>query len=181
MAEGFYFPPLYRLLEQPPQGWAQVKGSAQHPDVLGRVRFYQTAYGVVVIAEFTGLPVAEKACAEPIFAFHIHEGFSCTGDASDPFADVGAHYNPQGCEHPYHAGDLVPLFGARGYAYAVFLTDRFTVREVIGKAVILHRGRDDFTTQPSKNAGEKMACGEIFGRERSGVSRGGNERKKKKF
>ena len=161
MAEGFYFPPLYRLLEQPPQGWAQVKGSAQHPDVLGRVRFYQTAYGVVVIAEFTGLPVAEKACAEPIFAFHIHEGGACSGTAADPFANTRGHFNPHGCPHPYHAGDLPPLFGCDGIAFLATLTDRFTIEDIIGRTVVIHAAPDDFTTQPAGNAHGKIACGVI--------------------
>ena len=60
-----------------------------------------------------------------------------------------------------HAGDLPPLFGNHGFAFAVFLTDRFSVREVLGKTVIVHLKPDDFTTQPSGSAGEKIACGEI--------------------
>ena len=160
------FPPLCTLLQYHPQGWAVVKGSAKYPDVSGLVRFYETAFGVLVAAEFTGLPVAGGPCQNSIFAFHIHEGGSCTGNESDPFADVGGHYNPQSCLHPYHAGDLVPLFGASGVAFLVFLTDRFRVREVIGRTVIVHHSFDDFTSQPAGNAGEKIACGEIIGRER---------------
>ena len=76
------------------------------------------------------------------------------------------HYNPLGCPHPYHAGDMPPIFGAAGYAFSAFVTDRFTVRDVVGRSVILHGSPDDFTTQPSGNAGEKIACGEIMGRKR---------------
>ena len=71
------------------------------------------------------------------------------------------HYNPNQCAHPYHAGDLPPLFGSNGYAFEAFLTDRFTVSEVIGRTVIIHSKPDDFSTQPSGNSGEKIACGEI--------------------
>ena len=42
------------------------------------------------------------------------------------------------------------------------LTDRFTVREIIGKVVIIHSQADDFKTQPSGNAGSKIACGKIL-------------------
>lgn len=48
----------------------------------------------------------------------------------DPFADAMSHYNPGRCEHPYHAGDLPPLFGNNGFALCAFLTDRFSIDEV---------------------------------------------------
>ena len=76
------------------------------------------------------------------------------------------HDNPYHCPHPYHAGDMPPLFGANGYAFSAFLSDRFTVEEVIGKTVIFHEAPDDFVTQPSGNAGAKMACGVIVKRKR---------------
>lgn len=43
------------------------------------------------------------------------------------------------------------------------MTDRFTIDETIGKTVIIHAKPDDFVTQPSGNAGEKIACGVILG------------------
>lgn len=79
----------------------------------------------------------------------------------DPFSNAMAHYNPENCPHPYHAGDMPPLFGNQGYAFLMFLTDRFMVRNVIGKTVIIHDNPDDFTTQPSGNSGAKIACGVI--------------------
>ena len=72
------------------------------------------------------------------------------------------HYNPQGCPHPYHAGDLPPLFGNQGYAFSAFVTDRFAVREIVEKTIIIHSKPDDFKTQPSGDSGEKMACGKII-------------------
>ncbi|NLF34637.1 MAG: superoxide dismutase family protein, partial [Clostridiales bacterium] len=42
------------------------------------------------------------------------------------------------------------------------LTNRFTVREVIGRSVIVHDSVDDFTTQPSGNSGAMIACGRIL-------------------
>lgn len=145
-----------------PHAEAIISGGSAYPDISGRVRFYQIAYGVIVVAELLGLPVSDQKCKQPIFAFHIHEGNSCTGNSEDEFADSKSHYNPGACPHPYHAGDMPPLFGADGMAFSAFLTDRFTVKEVIGHTVILHSAPDDFTTQPSGNAGKKIACGVIM-------------------
>lgn len=150
-----------RLFTHLPDAVATVYGNGQNPHLYGNVRFYQTEHGVLVVTEVEGLPRGGE-CDSPIFAFHIHEGGSCTGNASDPLANVGMHYNPYGCPHPYHAGDLPPLFSADGIAFSAFLTDRFTVNNVVGKTVIIHGSPDDFTTQPSGNAGQKIACGEIF-------------------
>ncbi|MBP3369234.1 MAG: superoxide dismutase family protein, partial [Clostridia bacterium] len=46
-------------------------------------------------------------------------------------------------------------------AFLAFVTDRFTVSEVVSKTVVIHDRPDDFTTQPSGNAGNKIACGVI--------------------
>lgn len=152
---------LIRTLWQAPTAVAAVRGSVEFEDISGTVNFYRTPLGTLVSAQLSGLPGAEAGCQSPIFAFHIHEGSSCTGDQADPFADAMTHFNPEDCPHPYHAGDLPPLWGSDGYAFSVFLTDRFTVEEIVGKTVIIHRQPDDFTTQPSGNAGQKMACGVI--------------------
>ncbi|MBQ4064829.1 MAG: superoxide dismutase family protein [Clostridia bacterium] len=152
----------HKLLSRRPAAWARIMGSKDFPAIHGIARFYGTPYGVLVSIYVRGLPSAEGPCRSPIFALHIHEGCSCTGNETDPFADAGSHYNPEGCPHPYHAGDLPPLFGAGGTAYSVCLTDRFTVEEVLGRTVILHRSIDDFSTQPAGNAGEKIACGTIM-------------------
>lgn len=140
---------------------AFINGSEKYPDIHGRVLFYQLPYGVIIRAEVVNLPKSTKACHEPIFAFHIHSGNRCAGNTEDFFADAGMHYNPNGCPHPYHAGDLPPLFSADGRALSVCLSNRFTVAEIIGKTVMIHASPDDFTTQPSGNAGEKIACGVI--------------------
>ena len=92
---------------------------------------------------------------------HIHEGGSCTGNASDPLADAGMHYNPNKCPHPEHAGDLPSLFTTKGNAFLAVLTDRFSINEIIGKTVIIHSAPDDFGTQPAGNSRSKIACGEI--------------------
>ena len=142
---------------------ANIKGSNDYSDLHGSVTFKQMPKGVLVTAEIYGLPY-ENECNSGIFAFHIHNGTSCTGNATDPFADADGHYNPNECPHPYHAGDLPPLFGNHGYAYMSVLTDRFTVKEIIGKVMIIHGQPDDFKTQPAGNAGVKIACGKILAR-----------------
>ena len=142
---------------------AKIKGSSDYPNLHGTVTFKQTPKGVLVTAKIYGLPY-ESGCNLGIFAFHIHSGTSCTGNTADPFADADGHYNPNGCPHPYHAGDLPSLFGNHGYAYMSVLTDRFTVKEIIGKVIIIHRQPDDFKTQPAGDSGVKIACGKILGR-----------------
>ncbi|MCI8609757.1 MAG: superoxide dismutase family protein [Firmicutes bacterium] len=144
-----------------PQAIADITGSADYPDISGTVQLYQTNEGVIVLAEIRGLPKAEQPCHERIFGFHIHSGMNCSGNMEDPFADAMAHYNPNDCQHPYHAGDLPPLFGNEGFALSLFLTNRFSINEVIGKTIIIHDHPDDFTTQPSGNSGQKIACGVI--------------------
>lgn len=152
---------ITKMLGHKPTAAAVIHGSNQFPDINGLVKFYQTTKGVVIVTEIIGLPTSEGNCSSPIFAFHIHEGDSCTGDLADPFANTLSHFNPYDCPHPYHAGDMPPLFGVNGSAFSAFLTDRITVKEIIGRTVIIHRSLDDFTTQPSGNAGTKMACGVI--------------------
>lgn len=150
-----------RLLQKPPYAFARIKGSSEYSEISGEARFYQTEFGVLVSVQVFGLPTSKESCKKSIFAFHIHGGGVCTGNEEDAFADTLTHYNPEGCEHPYHAGDLPPLFGNDGYAFATVLTDRFSVNEIIGKTIVVHLNLDDFTSQPSGGAGEKIACGQI--------------------
>ncbi len=145
-----------------PAARALVQGSPDYPLLHGTVSFYQTEQGVLVSAEIFGLPSHTQPCQNPVFGFHIHSGTSCTGNASDPFADTLTHYNPSDCLHPNHAGDMPPLFGNDGYAFLLFLTNRFTISEIIGKTVVIHDMPDDFTTQPAGNSGKKIACGVIM-------------------
>ncbi len=155
-------PSIGETIGRRPQARAVIRGSEQYPDIRGEVRFHQTPRGVLVIAEVQGLPQGQGACSDPIFGFHIHEGGACTPRGSrDPFANAGTHDNPANCPHPYHAGDLPPLFGADGFAFGACLTNRFSVGEIIGKTVVIHSGPDDFTTQPAGNSGDRIACGEI--------------------
>lgn len=152
---------LLSLLRGRAQAAARIAGSGSCPDVSGTVRFFQTKEGVIVLAEISGLPQGGRPCHERVFGFHIHKGSDCGGNMDDPFADAMSHYDPDGCEHPFHAGDLPSLFGNGGLALSLFLTNRFSVDEIIGRTVIIHDHPDDFTTQPSGNSGTKIACGVI--------------------
>ncbi len=152
---------LCTVLRGRPQAEAAVKGGESCSGLSGTVRFYQTGEGVIVLAEVRGLPCTGSPCHERVFGFHIHQGSGCGGNMEDPFADAMSHYDPYGCGHPYHAGDLPPLFGNDGFALSLFLTRRFSVDEVIGRTIIIHDTPDDFTTQPSGNSGAKIACGVI--------------------
>ncbi len=143
------------------QAVAFIKGSDLYPNIEGIVRFFDTSLGTLIATEVYGLPPIASFCENSVFGFHIHENGDCSGNQSDFFANVGAHYNPNSCPHPLHAGDMPPLFDANGYAFSVFLTDRFNVDEIIGRSVIIHSKPDDFVTQPSGNSGEKIACGVI--------------------
>lgn len=133
---------------------ARLSGGSEYPALRGVVKFHQRSDGVVVEAQVWGLPRTQTG----FFAFHIHEGGSCEGR---DFPNTGGHFNPDGRNHPSHAGDLPPLLGDFGKAYMKVLTGRFRVGEIIGRTVILHAEPDDFHTQPSGNAGTKIACGVI--------------------
>lgn len=157
------FVDLGLILTQPPEAIAMMNGVGDYEKIRGKVEFFQTGYGTVVATEIRGLPYTMTECKRDIFAFHIHDGAICAGNENDPLAYTMSHYNPNNCEHPYHAGDLPPVWSNNGYAMSVTLTDRFNVNEVIGKTVILHSQPDDFHTQPSGNSGMKIACGQIEG------------------
>jgi len=147
--------------QQNPAAYARVMGSSEYPGLKGTVFFYQVPGGVLVVADVTGLPYGSGSNTSSFYGFHIHEGKYCTGTTQDPFADSGGHYNPNNTRHPEHAGDLPPLLGNSGWAWTAFVTERFTVDDILDHTVIIHRNPDDFTSQPSGNSGSKIACGEI--------------------
>lgn len=148
-------------LYQMPAAYAELLGNPGTGEIHGIVRFYPVGGGILVNAEIYGLPTDPQSCACDIFGFHIHEGSSCTGNESDPYADAKNHYNPSHCPHPAHAGDLPPLFGNNGSAWMMFFTEQISLPEILGKTIIIHSKPDDFTTQPSGNSGAKIACGTI--------------------
>lgn len=138
-----------------PDAIACIRGGEEAPRLLGRAEFYQCCGHVLVAVHVSGLP---EDNAGGFFALHIHEGSSCGGEV---FSDTGGHYAPGGQPHPMHAGDLPPLLSCGGKAYLAVHTDRFCVRDVIGRTVVIHSHADDFRSQPAGAAGTKIACGEI--------------------
>lgn len=140
---------------------AHVKGGNGYPNINGIVTFKETKMGVLVTAKIYGLPQSNDHCTGRFFGFHIHEGCFCTGNANDAFANAKSHLNTTNCAHPFHIGDLPPLIENNGYAYMSVLINKFKIKDIIGKVVIIHDMPDDFKTQPSGNSGTKIACGKI--------------------
>ena len=137
-----------------PMAIANIQGGNNFPELTGQVKFYQKRNAVLVVANIRGLPETLTS----FFGFHIHEGNSCGGNI---FSETGSHYNPTDTHHPYHAGDLPPLMRCNSGAYLAVATDRFNVKDIIGRTVVIHSMPDDFTTQPAGNAGMKIGCGII--------------------
>lgn len=149
---------IKELYQTPPDAIALISGNTDTPSLSGIVSFYQSEYvGLLIEAEIFGLPYNNPDVPTEFYAMHIHQ----FGDCTPPFDKTGEHYNPENLPHPEHAGDLLPLLGNLGYAWSVFYDERLTLDEIIGRSVIIHRNPDDFTTQPSGNAGEKIGCGQI--------------------
>lgn len=142
---------------------ADIRGSIKYPNIKGKAIFKETKSGILLSVKINGLPSVKDKCNNgKFFGFHIHEGNSCTGNKNDEFADSKTHFNQYQCPHPYHLGDLPPIIENNGNSYMKVLIDKFRLNEIIGKVVIIHSMPDDFTTQPSGNSGEKIACGKII-------------------
>lgn len=144
-----------------PGAYANIAGSPDFPNLRGLVWFCKRPQGILVQVSLEGLPYTSGKCSGNFYGFHLHGGNSCTGNAQEPFAGAGSHYNPKECSHPFHAGDFPPLIGCDGIAWAAFLTNRFHLDDVIGRTVIVHEHPDDFHTQPSGNSGAMIGCGAI--------------------
>lgn len=129
----------------------------------GTVTFVQTGDGVQVSGEVRGLkPDSEHG-------FHIHEKGDCSsGDGMS----TGGHFNPGGKPHgshgagEHHAGDL-PSLKADKYGVAAFsfvarsISVAGPTTDIVGKGLIVHRDPDDYKTQPTGNAGPRLACAVI--------------------
>ena len=129
--------------------------------------------GTVTLTEHDGkvhMKVVVKGLTAGTHAIHLHD----KGDCSAPdAASAGGHWNPSSEDHgkwghaPYHHGDIGNLVAdAKGKAELEFETERWTIgdgkpSDVVSHAVIVHAKEDDFTTQPTGNAGGRVACGVI--------------------
>ncbi len=133
----------------------------QGNEVKGTVLFTGENNGVRVVADITGLTPGEHG-------FHIHE----KGDCSAPDASsAGGHFNPTGMPHggpdsgEHHLGDMGNITAdASGNAHLDRVFSFLTLsgsNSIIGHALIVHGGRDDLTSQPSGDAGARVACGVI--------------------
>ncbi len=129
--------------------------------VSGTATFTKVEGGVKVSARVTGLK-------EGAHGFHVHE----FGDCSAPDGlSAGGHFNPTAEPHagPHdaqrHTGDLGNLTaGADGVATVEYVDPRASFdgpNSVLGRGVIVHANADDFKTQPTGNAGGRVACGVI--------------------
>lgn len=144
-----------------PSAKAHIKGGKAYPQIDGYAYFDNTKNGVLLTIKVYGLPKSKDSCKGRFFGLHIHKGTSCSGTLEDEFANAKTHLNPTNCPHPYHVGDLPPLIENNGYAYMSVLLNKFRIKDIIGRVIIIHDMPDDFTSQPSGNSGKKMACGVI--------------------
>lgn len=138
-----------------PKAYSMIQGDG----ITGTMLAYGHNQGTIIVVEAQGLP--ETACNQGIHGLHIHAGSSCTGTPENPFSDAGGHLNLDNCPHPYHTGDLPPLFAKDGNAWMAVYLKKFIPEQIIGHTIIIHAGIDDFTTQPSGNSGKMIACGQI--------------------
>lgn len=152
---------LNTLFAMEPYAYATIEGSRFFPAIKGVALLYPFCNGTLFALHVIGLPCKNGPCSKTFYGLHIHEGGKCTGNENDAFANAGSHYNPGGCTHPNHAGDLPLLLGNKGEALSIFYSDSFSPLEVVGRTVIIHDMPDDFKTQPSGDSGMKIACGEI--------------------
>ena len=130
--------------------------------------------GTVTFEEFDGMvtmAVTISGLTPGDHAIHIHE----TGDCSaDDGSSAGGHWNPTNVDHgiwgeePFHIGDIgnleadekpVTLFIRTTDLWCIDCDDE--TKNIIGKAIIIHEGPDDFSSQPSGAAGPRIGCGEI--------------------
>lgn len=127
----------------------------------GTVTFTPTATGVRVVADLVNLKPGEHG-------FHIHE----KGDCSAPDAtSAGGHYNPTGVPHgapdapQHHVGDLGNILAddtGRAHLDREFnFLQLHGPHSIIGRGLIVHADRDDLVSQPTGNAGARVACGVI--------------------
>jgi Cu-Zn family superoxide dismutase len=146
------------------QAVATLTGTSPDTVVTGTARFDAAGGKVKLTLDIT---VPSKAGKE--VAVHIHEH----GDCGDKGNMAHGHWNPGNKQHGkwgsgnHHAGDIgnVKLDG-QGKGTLTIETDLWTLggdamKNIVGKAVIVHSGVDDYTTQPTGNAGSRIGCGVI--------------------
>jgi Cu-Zn family superoxide dismutase len=129
----------------------------------GTVHFSDVGDGnIEVVVDLTGVPPG-------IHGFHIHEKGDCGNNAQN----AGGHFNPTGMVHgapdavSHHAGDFGNVTAdANGEVHTRFTTHSISLTQgfstsALGHAVVLHEKADDLISQPSGNAGGRIACGVV--------------------
>ena len=130
----------------------------------GSITFAVVDGGIRATGEVRGLPPGTE------HGFHVHE----KGDCSAPDAmSAGGHFNPATTEHGrvghgvHHGGDSDNILAnEQGVASVDTLLQGVTLgdgagTDIVGKGVIVHADPDDYVTQPTGNAGARLACGVI--------------------
>lgn len=138
--------------------------SASGSLVSGKLTLVPMGNGVHISGEVGGLKSGDAR------GFHIHEKGDCSAaDASS----AGGHFNPAAQAHgragqgAHHAGDTDNIVAdARGVARVNAHVTGVTLgggaaNDIAGRAIIVHAAADDYTTQPTGNAGARVACGVI--------------------
>lgn len=144
---------LTTIINDKPTAFAYIMGDG----ISGSVCFYPYRNGTIMIYEMKGLPKDNSG----FFGFHIHEGDSCLNNTNVPFEKTKGHYNPDDVNHPYHLGDLPPLFATKGKTWGIIYIDKFKPHQIVNRTIVIHDHPDDFHSQPAGNSGHKIACGEI--------------------
>lgn len=139
---------------------AILRSTASH-NGSGTVRFTKTEEGIKILAEVEELAPGKHG-------FHIHEAGDCSAEDG---TSAGGHYAPQNNPHgaPFdesrHVGDLGNITADEdGKAFFEWTDSRLSLEgehSIIGRAVIVHAGGDDLSTQPTGDAGARVACGVI--------------------
>jgi Cu-Zn family superoxide dismutase len=161
------------LLHPRPDVGVQVAGACGKP-LAGPVgeRLLPACGSVFGIRASGALASAEVGGLAPNSAhgFHVHETGDCSAaDASS----AGGHFNPTGRPHgrmdhsAHHAGDIDNIVAdANGVAHVNIHVPGLTLgggaaSDIAGRAIIVHADPDDYASQPSGNAGKRVACGII--------------------
>ncbi|MGB0256088.1 MAG: superoxide dismutase family protein [Flavobacteriaceae bacterium] len=132
----------------------------------GTVRFEETQTGVNLTAHISGLQPG-------IHAIHVHEKADCS---SNDGKSSGGHWNPTfqnhgawGSDAGYHRGDIGNFTADdTGHGMIQFQTDQWCLgcddesKNLLGKAIIVHQGKDDLISQPSGAAGARVSCAGII-------------------
>ena len=133
----------------------------QGNNVSGAIIFTKTPDGVLVKGDVHGLTPGKHG-------FHIHELGDCS--AADG-TSAGGHFNPMDMPHgapmdmKRHEGDMGNIEAdASGNAHIEYTDKMLTMsgpNSIIGRGIIVHKDADDLKTQPTGNAGARVACGVI--------------------